>query len=359
MKKTVYYSIIHMLVDGLCAYTLAWTSPDIRYALRLYLIYNFCAFVLQMPIGAVIDRYMQRNRIPGLPLTYALIGSAMTLAGSVSVIFIPASSIPQLLGVIILGCGNALFHVGGGVGSIFEDHENNKKGQNLGLFVAPGALGLFLGARYDSMSPLISIGFYLIVSVIVYCMLSKTYTKETTDTYWQTDNDKDVSFSKNDLRLIICCFVVVILRSYIGLGVSMSWKIGMLLPLIAVLCVVLGKISGGILAARFDMGKVILVTLVMASICYAVVDYPLFGLIALLTFNTTMPITLYMLVNRFRDFPGFFFGLLTVALFTGYIPVYFKVTLPFSSNIIGVAGCTLSLLILLYAYNIYINQDKQ
>ena len=358
MKKTVYYSIIHMLVDGLCAYTLAWTVPDVRYALRLYLIYNFCAFVLQMPIGAIIDGYMQRNRIPGLPLTFALIGSSITLTGSVSIIFMPASNVSQLIGVIILGVGNALFHVGGGVGSIFEDHENNKKGLNLGLFVAPGALGLFLGSRYDYMSPLIAICFYLIVSVIVYILLSKTYSKETYDMHWLSD-DKGSSFGKNDLKLIICCFIVVILRSYIGLGISMSWKTGMILPLIAVLCVVFGKVSGGMLAARFDMGKVILVTLVMASICYALIDQTLFGLIALLTFNTTMPITLYMLVNRFKDTPGFFFGLLTAALFTGYIPVYFKVTLPFSANIIGVAGCTLSLLILLYAYRLYMDNEKQ
>lgn len=357
MKKTVYYSIIHMLVDGLCAYALAWTSPDLVYALRLYLIYNFCAFVLQMPIGAILDGYMQRNRTQGLPFIYALTGSAITLTGAICIMFLPATSIFEPMGVIILGIGNALFHIGGGVGSIYEDHENDKKGSNLGLFVAPGALGLFLGSSFAYVSPPLSLGFYLIISVIVYSLLSKTYSKEADNDIFIIDNEKEDTFNKNDLKLIICCFIVVILRSYMGLGITMSWKIGLTLPFIAVLCVVFGKIGGGMLAARFDMGKVIIVTLVISSICYALIDHPLFGLIALLTFNTTMPITLYMLVNRFKDMPGFFFGLLTLALFTGYIPVYFKVTLPFSANITGVAGCTLSLLILLYAYWIY--TDKQ
>ena len=148
MKKTVYYSIIHMLVDGMCAYALAWTSPDLVYALRLYLIYNFCAFVLQMPIGAVLDGYMQRNRTQGLPFIYALTGSAITLTGAICIMFLPATRIFEPMGVIILGIGNALFHIGGGVGSIYEDHENDKKGSNLGLFVAPGALGLFLGSSF-------------------------------------------------------------------------------------------------------------------------------------------------------------------------------------------------------------------
>lgn len=352
MKKTVYYSFIHMHVDGLCAYALAWTSPDIRYALRLYLIYNFCAFVLQMPIGACLDGYMQRNKNEGLALIYALTGSSITLAGALLIIFLPETNISQLAGVIILGCGNALFHIGGGAGSIFEDRENDKKGSNLGLFVAPGALGLFLGAAFAFTSPPLSLGFYLIMSVILYCLLARAYTKETDKDIFN-DHEREASFDKNDLKLIICCFLVVILRSFMGLGIEMTWKIGLTLPFIAVLCVVLGKISGGILAARFDMGKVILVTLVISCICYAVVDHPLFGLIALLTFNTTMPITLYMLINRFKDMPGFFFGLLTVALFVGYIPVYFKITLPFSPNITGVAGCSLSLIILLYAYRIY------
>ena len=46
------------------------------------------------------------------------------------------------------------------------------------------------------------------------------------------------------------------------------------------------------------------------------------GLAALLLFNMTMPITLYQLVIRHRQLAGFFFGLLTLALFLGFLPGY-------------------------------------
>ena len=180
-----------MLVDGICAYALAWTSPDLVYAFRLYLIYNFCAFVLQMPIGAILDGYMQRNRTQGLPFIYALTGSAITLTGAICIMFLPATRIFEPMGVIILGIGNALFHIGGGVGSIYEDHENDKKGSNLGLFVAPGALGLFLGSGFAYVSPPLSLGFYLIISVIVYSLLSKTYSKGSDNDIFVIDNEKE------------------------------------------------------------------------------------------------------------------------------------------------------------------------
>ena len=346
LKKTVLFSIIHMLVDGLCAFTMAAVSPSGNAVISAFIVYNFCAFVLQMPIGAVIDGLISRSDNHKLPLLFSIYGSVITLAGSLILIFLPGTILTAYSGVIVLGIGNAMFHVGGGVGSIIEDHINNKKGQNLGLFVAPGALGLYLGAKLLTLNPIIMLFTYMIIVGIIIFLLNKAFALTDLSLKYKPVSSP---VERRDLILIICCFIVVVLRSYIGFSVSMPWKTGTLLPLLAVICIVLGKFGGGVLAARFDVRLVISVTLIICTIGYAFIDIPMIGLITLFLFNTTMPITLYLLVNRFKNMPGLYFGFLTVALFAGYVPSALSLTPSVNNRLIGIFGCIVSLILLLAA----------
>ena len=50
---------------------------------------------------------------------------------------------------LLLGLGNALFHVGGGVDVI----RDGGKCEKLGIFVAPGAMGLYLGGLIAGKAP--------------------------------------------------------------------------------------------------------------------------------------------------------------------------------------------------------------
>ena len=51
-KRTItIYALGHFLVDFSCAYLLISSKPSPW----LYVIYNFCAFALQMPIGLLAD----------------------------------------------------------------------------------------------------------------------------------------------------------------------------------------------------------------------------------------------------------------------------------------------------------------
>ena len=117
---TMLYSLLHFLVDGICA----WGMLGRFRGFDAILLYNFCAFVLQLPLGAVLDRFGGRRT----PMVFAAAGCGLTLLG--------ACTSPLLLGL-----GNALFHVGGGVDVI----RDGGKCEKLGIFVAPGAMGLFLG----------------------------------------------------------------------------------------------------------------------------------------------------------------------------------------------------------------------
>ena len=80
----------------------------------------------------------------------------------------------------------------------------------------------------------------------------------------------------------------------------------------------------------------------MAAVCYGLGGIPIFGLLALLCFNMTMPLTLYALWRRFPEYPSTVFGSLTLALFVGFLPSCFGVDLPIG----GVFGSILSFLLL-------------
>jgi FSR family fosmidomycin resistance protein-like MFS transporter len=122
---------------------------------------------------------------------------------------------------------------------------------------------------------------------------------------------------------------------------AFPWKHGAL-ALAAVCAVAAGKALGGILAERFGMSRVTICSLGMSAVAFSLRDIPVFGLLALLCFNMTMPLTLFALWRRFPGYPGTVFGALTLALFVGFLPAYFGIDLPVG----GVLGSILSLALL-------------
>ena len=337
------YSVLHMLVDGACALAMFGWFCDGTYGYLNILLYNFCAFAMQMPLGVLLDlgtiRIYKKKGSSDLAYIYVVTGVVLTIIGA-------------LTHPIVLGMGNALFHIGGGVDVIREDRVHQWNGQTLGLFVAPGALGLYLGSLLGKQADRhFQVSGLVIVSLMMLSLLGILYRS-----LWQSRNRRIMhSYIGNEMNekenldnsVVVCCVVVVILRSYIGMAVGFSWKTTVLMGLLSVLAVALGKAAGGILAARFDRRKVIAGSLILAGICYGFSNHVIFGIAALFFFNMTMPTTLYLLVERFIRLPGAVFGLLTFALFLGFLPVYYDIKLPISGPWIGMVGSVVSVGLLL------------
>lgn len=148
------------------------------------------------------------------------------------------------------------------------------------------------------------------------------------------------------MLLSICCLLVVILRSYLGMAVAFPWKTGIFAGLLAVFAVAGGKMAGGFLAAWGGAERTAAVSLVLASVCYLFSSVMPIGLAALFLFNMTMPVTLYWMILALPRKPGFAFGFLTFALFLGFLPSYLDVQTGLAGNVIGSAGSLLSLVIL-------------
>jgi len=341
------YSFLHMLVDGICALAMFGRfaeQPEGDWAWYL-LLYNFCAFALQMPFGILLDLLSQRGkrkewqRNLDLPFLYAVLGVLLTLLGAVS-------------HPVVLGTGNALFHIGGGVGTIREDFSHHWGGKALGIFVAPGAFGLYVGAQAaGQMGNHLPVLFLTVGGVMAVLLLILGYSlfrgAGSSQSAAPHAIRQEKRFGAEESVILLGCFFVVILRSYVGMAVTFPWKTTMFLGVISVLAVVAGKMLGGIFAAQLGRKSTVFVSLTLSAVCFWFCNYTVFGIAALLLFNMTMPVTLYLLIERFRGLPGFCFGFLTFGLFLGFLPVYFQMALPAAEPVVGAGLSAVSLVVLL------------
>ncbi|MCL2179115.1 MAG: hypothetical protein FWC28_03345 [Proteobacteria bacterium] len=298
------YSFAHFLVDFACAFLVfrnILQAPDKHFCVLLY---NFCAFAMQMPLGILADKW---NRNAGL----AIFGCLLV---SVAYGFV---SLP-IVATVVVGMGNALFHIGGGVDVL---NVSEKKLGALGVFVSPGALGIYFGAMLGKGNEVSSFPILLAlvgvagVIFVAHKMQGGGYPKNAVFSL-------EGVFSSKILFAVACLFLVVCLRSYVGLRLSFPWKGVGYWGVIWVCAVVLGKTAGGFLADRFGMRGTLFFSLGVAALLFLFPQTPLLGVMAVLLFNMTMPITLFGMAKLFPGAKGFSFGLLTFALFLGFVPVH-------------------------------------
>lgn len=377
---TAIYSVLHMFVDGVCAFAMFGTFLGREQGYRYVLFYNFCAFALQMPFGAVLDLLNGRCR-KEISFVTACMGVAITLIGA-------------FMHPVVLGVGNALFHIGGGVGTIHEDKRKGWRGRGLGVFVAPGAFGLYLGMQLAKNSAgnvwLYGAGTFMalicagaagrwlrtgsqvgaLTSVAADSAGDRLVSSMATDSArvrsvspiaaqstrirpeddlmnsrMQVDPMQDIKIGEI-IPLVVCLFLVVVLRSYIGMAVTFSWKTTVSAGVISTLAVVFGKAAGGFLASKLGFLRTAVVSLSAAAVFYLFSGFMPAGALALFLFNMTMPITLYLLIRKLPGLPGFSFGFLTFGLFLGFLPTYFGLPVWRNGSMIGCVGSVISLLIL-------------
>ncbi len=309
----VVYSLGHFLVDFACAFVM-FSLPGER--LIAFILYNFCAFALQMPAGLVADKCNRNSAV-------AAVGLAVTC---MSFLCTPW----PLLCATVAGVGNCLYHVGGGVDVLGF---SSQKQWMLGVFVSPGALGLFLGTFFANHALLSRLSGGMVAAVLSLAVVVGLYLLSPFRI-----SSANAPFSlkmtgRAPILAILCLFFVVVLRSYVGITLYTPWKNGLLLSILAVLGLALGKTAGGILADKFGALPTTLATLGLSSLFFLFSENAVFGLLAIFCFNMSMPLTLFALAQVFPGAKGFAFGCLTFALFVGCIPNFLSLPVPFYGQV--------------------------
>lgn len=325
----------HLFVDLLGLYLIHYMnhSFSFEYIAIYFVVYNLIAFALQPVIGYLADKY-------NLYYYCILLGLLLPMI---------AVNIPSVgvLAIMISTIGNAMYHVGGGVISVnlFPD-----KVAPTGVFVAPGAIGVFLGinlATIDSNYSLILSAIAFIVLAVIYFVFNR-----------RLPENKYTKLNKNLVKISILVMVIVFVRGFIGYHLLLPWKSDLILGIILVIAIFLGKFFGGILADKFGLKKIAIFGLATSlPLLILGYGYPIIAIIGAMLFNLTMAITLYVIIYSCGKYKGFAFGLTTLALFISYLPSAFG--LVFEYNIIYVIIYSLLVVIGIYLISMLINQFEE
>ncbi|MBR5130665.1 MAG: hypothetical protein IKV03_05525 [Alphaproteobacteria bacterium] len=329
------YTVLHFLVDFACAvllyfhaYPFLQTPMDIFYA---FLLYNFFAFAIQLPIGILADTI---NKNVLFVLTGCLLVIVAYLCASLGI-----------MACVVAGLGNACFHVGAGIDVL---NLSNKKAAPSGIFVSSGALGIFLGAQPFMNTPIMPAIFMILLSFGGY-LSYRLY-----QTYHDKLSNITLKYTLSPLQIFMigCLCVTVLLRSYTGFVLAFEWKSPFIIGLVFTVGIVLGKALGGILGDKFGFKTIAIASLTLSAVCFFGAFQNnvwgiLFGTIGVLLFNMTMPITLTALVNFMPAQKGMAFGLLTFMLFLGAIPVLYNIKFPYF-NPVGLSALVALSGIILY-----------
>jgi MFS transporter, FSR family, fosmidomycin resistance protein len=295
------YSFGHFYVDFICSLVLSlllFKNPEnIAKIAGLIILYNVIAFGTQPFFGFLVDKYDKAKES-------AVIG---ILISTVGLIFF----FKPIVATILLGIGNAIYHVGGGVISLNLDPS---KAKYPGVYVSTGALGLFIGAilGYLQVNPLIFVLGGIIVSTGLIFLIKNM------------NISKTKKFKEKKVNLIgivlILLLVSVCMRSLVSYSLNLGWKSVFILGLLMTIAIFLGKFFGGILADKYGFMNVGLSGLIIAAPLLTFFQTsPVAVIIGLFCFNLVMPITLTAVAEAIPNFKGTAFGLTTLALVFGYL----------------------------------------
>ena len=315
---TFAYALCHFVVDFACVSTMLCAvsrvlgdsgQGSMEVVALSILLYDIVAFTLQLPIGIALDQ-LDKNSYAAL-LSYALVGAGVILS------LVPIALL-EWPAILLLAIGNALFHSAGGLSVL---NISQKHAGPSGIFIATGAIGVFLGTQSAQMGRL-QIAFSLLVLLFL-CALITLVVQKVNKKYWNVHNvSYDIPrLSSNTLLAIVLLTLVVALRSYVGMVMVFPWKSEMLLLVLSILGVFAGKALGGVIADRIGFRTTAIFSLIVAATLFAPSwEIPVMGLLGVFFFNFTMSITLASLANILPNAKGTAFGLASFSLAVGALP---------------------------------------
>ena len=315
IKSMGIYSICHFIVDFVSCIFVLGVAPmycndsngvlDYNLYYMEVVIYNFFAFAFQVPMGFVMDK-LKIYKYVGI-LGFVLIGACYLVGGGN----------PILLASLV-GIGNGLFHLEGGVNA----YENSKGKAFLnGFFVAPGAMGIFLGgAFYETLGTT-----YLPLALICVAIVLLIFVQRDELSFVPEEQEK---ISKNGnpfklhdiLSILLLIGISIIVRSIGGSAIQYGWKTGFVIGLVYTICVVIGKMFGGLVGDKFGLKKTVSIALALACASLLIgFKIPFLGFLGILLFNIPMAITLVILERCNTKYLATMVGSNTFFLFIGYV----------------------------------------
>lgn len=298
------YFYIHLINEIACFYFLGSLIGNFTYLWVVSLLYDVLAFLPQGIIGYLCDKN-KKIKIDLLGVFCLVLALLLLKINSI-----------KYLSLIILCIGNSFIHVSGALKTI---KCSNGKLSHSAIYVAGGSFGIIIGKILASLNISFWIIILIVLTTIPFILLSRTYQ--------ENDNYKKYSYHNDKLPLTVIIFlamIVIIIRGYMGYGIPTNWNKSTLQAILLYSFMGLGKASGGILADQFGIKKIALLSAILA-LPFLILgnNYMILSLIGIMFFSMNMSVTLYLILSTLKNTPGLAFGLTTIGLFFGTLPVFF------------------------------------
>lgn len=274
-RQPFYWGILHGindLVAGflLAGYTLTHNYSDSFLFISLYAILGFGG---QLPVGFWLDKKKEIRFFAKISL--------FLLPLSVLLFFVSAEA-----AIISSGMASAFVHVTGGT-ICLQVHEN--KSGPLGLFTAPGVLGLTIGGLLGSDT------FILPILLLVTSLLIAAVIFGNPLPYFQTPDKKESELDSHDLIMLLI-LLFMCFRSFlfdVVNYVAENYEDGLLYIGISAF---IGKIIGGIVADKIGIKRFIYFTLLTSLLLFQFGRENIYMLCAGIAFlQSSVPVTLLMM----------------------------------------------------------------
>ncbi len=300
------YFYVHFVVEVVCFFFLSRIS-DSPIVWLIPFLYDAFAFVPQSIIGYISDKYPK--------LKIGLIGVILLFLG----IMVYSLGVSKYICLFIICFGNCFLHISGAENTL---KTSNGKLSHSAIFVSGGSFGVISGRLLAKSS----ISSWLLLPFILTMIPFILYA----DTFVNNSNCNKFNYVKNSIKpsvIILIAVFVVIIRGYMGYGIPTSWNKTVIQNVLLFTFMGLGKALGGILSDTYGIRKLAIFSTLLAIpfLCFgdSIMIISLFGVMA---FSMTMSITLGILVSVLKNTPGLAFGLTTIGLFLGTVPIFFVKT---------------------------------
>jgi FSR family fosmidomycin resistance protein-like MFS transporter len=295
-------AIAHLLVDGVCLAALFGAGADTSRLMTAVMLYNTLAFTTQCLVGLWTDHTGLSKKAE--PLSMLLVAAGY---------FLPA---PLLVRVAMIGLGNSCFHVCGGTVTL---ERSGGKASPLGVFVAPGAIGVLLGRSFPRLGHVLAALLILFAAAIFFAYRKDGVRQDTAGpdalkTCALPDYQGD-AFPGVAAALLTAAVAV---RAIGGSCAEFPWNTGAATAAAMTFFVFAGKTAGGFLCDRIGAVKSSAVSILPAALLTAFLGANMpASLLGQFLLNLSMPVTLWLLYKLMPKEPGLAFGLAASALWPG------------------------------------------
>ncbi len=298
------YFFIHALMEVVC-FAVLYDRFGLGVSIIVALVYDYFAFATQGLVGQLNSRF---RKVDIGTIGVILMTIAIFMTGTNHVVL-------ALSGIAVLGLGNAFLHEAGAIattvcseGKLFPS----------ALFVGGGSFGLiigqFLGAAGIDRMVLLTI---MIVIEILVLATNKMWLHE-----GEIPKFSIVKDEYSDWLIIIVAFGVTAIRSFIGYAIPISWKKEVWQTFLLFFIMGLGKAVGGYLVDRFGARKVgVWASLLCIPFLLIGNQIMVISIMGIFMFSLIMSIGFGMLLSVIRNNPGLAFGVMTLGLLIGTLPV--------------------------------------